>query len=238
MCILVYGSYQHPAQEVSLSISQSEVTAESGQAVGYVERWDVQGEVISDDPATMAARIAGLRNAYAVQNLDAAFYANDGATVLHQLRAINTVSGVRVIPPSFPYQENQGLYATAVRYALTITAEFATALQAGLTAWQETLAFSGGGPRYVWRQPLNGRSIKQQVATDTPYRLTQSGRAVGRYSYPVPPGPLYPEHLMEAPATTPTGPDFKNGQFLNYSVTWNYVMESVSPFEGQPTLPR
>lgn len=239
MCFLVYGNYPHDPGEVELSISQSEVTSEAGYAVGYVERWDVTGEIITDDHSVMAARIAALRAAYSVQGRDATFYAPDGVTVLHRLRSVNTVAGVKVIPPSFPYEANRGLYATAIKYALTITGEFTTVLKSSLVAWQETLTFSGGGPRYVFRQPLRGKPIKQQVAESTVYRLNQSGRAVGRYAYPTAPPPLYPEHLVENAPASPTGPEFKDdGQLLNWSIAWNYVMESVDPLEGMPTLPR
>lgn len=238
MCILVYGSYVHDLGEVELSISQSEVTGESGQATGYIERWDVQGEIITDDHSVMASRIAALRAAYSVQGLDAVFYAPDGVTVLHRLRSLDTVAGTKVIPPSFPYEQNRGLYATGIKYGLSITGEYTTVLQASLVAWQETLQFSGGGPRYVFRQPLRGKPVKQLVAESTVYRLTQSGRAVGRYAYPAAPSPLYPEHLVENAPASPTGPEFRNGQLLNWSIAWNYVMESADPMEGQPTLPR
>lgn len=238
MCILVYGSYVHDLGEVTLSISQSEVTTETGQAGGYIERWDVQGEIITDSHAVMANRIAALRSAYSVQGRDAVFYAPDGVTILHRLRSLDTVAGVKVIPPSFPYEDNRGLYATGIKYAVTITGEYTTVLQSSLVAWQETLTFSGGGPRYVFRQPMRGRPIKQQVAEATPYRLTQNGRAVGRYAYPQAPPPLYPEHLVENAPASPTGPEFRDGQFLNYAIAWNYVMESVDPLEGSPTLPR
>lgn len=234
---LTYGSHTHDLGEVTLAVTRNEITAQSGQAVGYVERWDVQGEIIEDDPAAMASKIAALNAAYSAQNRDAFFVATDG-TVIHRMRVAETVGGVRVIPPSFPYQEGRALYATGVRYSFAITAEFATNLQGGLTAWSETLAFSGGGPAYVWRQPLQGPPIKQQVATATPYVLLQTGRAVGRYGYPSPPGPLYPAHLWRGPAPSLTGPEFVNGQLLNYGVSWSYEMQAASPMQGLPTPPR
>lgn len=235
--ILTYGNFSHDENEVTLAITRNAVTSQNGASVGYTERWDVQGEIIEDDPAELAAKVDALRNAYSVPNLNVTFR-DSGGTVIHRLLVSQAVNGIQVVPPSFPWQDGRALYATGLRYSITIQAEFATTLQAGLTAWSETLAFSGGGPAFVWRQPLTGFPIKQQVATSTPYILQQSGRAVGRYAYPTPPGPLFPEHLWRGPAPTLTGPEFLQGQLLNFGVTWSYEMQSTSPLQGLPTPPR
>ncbi|MGC1274799.1 MAG: hypothetical protein WBC44_13920, partial [Planctomycetaceae bacterium] len=191
---LTYGNYTHDVGEVTLAVTRSPVTAQNGASVGYTERWDIQGEIIEDDAAALAVKVEALRNAYGVSNRDAIFADSASGAIIHALRVSQTTNGVQAIPPSFPWQDGRALYATGLRYSITLQAEFATTLQSGLTAWTETLAFSGGGPAYVWRQPLRGYPIKQQVATTTPYRLQQSGRAIGRYAYPTPPGPLYPQH--------------------------------------------
>jgi hypothetical protein len=229
---LQYGNYTHPASECEVTRTISPRYADSQVKIAEVERWDVRGVIIANGPVAIAARLNEIDNAYSVQGGDLKLL-DDNGNILMQLRSVTSVFGVRSQRPNLPKGDGSE-WATGLEFTASFEAEYTTGLQSGLVSFQETLAFSGGGPVHVWRRPLNGLPIKQTVAPASPYRLEQSGRAVGRYTYPTPPSPLFPEHLWEGPRIRYSGPEV-NGQ--NYTVEWSYVMESVSPLAGLPTLP-
>lgn len=234
--ILKYGSYSHPSGECSFTRTVSPKLSEAQQVISEVVRWDIRGEIIADGVASIVDRVAEIDAAYAIQGQDLSLLDDSGNLVVVLLRSATSVNGVRSTRPNLPQGEGAE-WATGLKFSASFEAEYTSSLQSGLVSFQETLSFSGGGPVYVWRRPLNAPPIKQTVSPYSPYRLTQSGRAVGRYTYPSPPGPLFAADLWEGPSPRYTGPNLTGGQLLNYTTEWNYVMESVSPLQGLPTLP-
>lgn len=235
MTRLRYGNYLHDAGECEVRRTISPRLADTQAVVGYTERWDIAGEIIASTPEAIAAQLAEMDAAYALQNQTLTLE-TDAGFVLMRLSPVGSVVGVRVAPASLP--DGTGAeWATGLKYTLIAEAEYTGNSEAAIVAFQETLQFSGGGPLYVWRQPLEGNPIKQRVAQRTPYVLVQSGSSTGRYGYLTAPGPLFPEHLWHGPAFTLIGPVTRGGQLLDYTTNWTYTMQSVSPFQGQPTLP-
>jgi len=99
-----------------------------------------------------------------------------------------------------------------------------------LLSWQETVTKSGGG------QPLkaftySGITPLLMHAEREPYRVTQSGSAVGQSGYPAAPGPYYPADLARSPERS-----YANRAPNEYEVTWSYeFLFATDP--GGPVLP-
>src|SRR5690606_3105055 len=93
---------------------------------------------------------------------------------------------------SFP--EGRGAEFTTYRnYRLTVEAMLPTgAPESSIISYNETLTFTGGGPRDVMMELRNGPAMKWRVSEQTSYFATQSGSAVGYATYPARPGPIWP----------------------------------------------
>jgi hypothetical protein len=143
-----------------------------------------------------------------------------------------------IAPPSFP--RGQGAeYSTFRNYTIALEAEW-LAPQATLLAWQETIRFQGGGPRFAYLEPINGQPVKQLLKQATTFKATQSGEAVGYAAYPLPALPIWPdaEHTdrreirYELPRRMgPPG----NPTYTQFKVSWSYSFEDSGPLLGLPT---
>jgi len=236
---LKYGNYQHAANEASVVISKQQVFSEAGIVRGLRERWDIQGMLQAADQAALTAAIDALTAAYAIQAQDVGFYLDNGQPTSHRITSAATNGGVRVIaPPSFP--RGQGAeYSTFRNYTIALEAEWLDP-QATLLAWQETIRFQGGGPRFAYLEPINGQPVKQLLKQATTFKATQSGDAVGYAAYPVPALPIWPdaEHTdrreirYELPRRMgPPG----NPTYTQFKVSWSYSFEDSGPLVGLPT---
>lgn len=223
MLRLKYGSFIHDAGECIVRRSISPRYSQSRQIVGFVERWDIEGEIIDA--------------AYATQGLDLSLI--DAAdAVLMSLPSSTSIQGTRTTKPSIP--DGSGAeWATGLKYALTVEAEYETATDATLVVFQESVSTSGGGPVHVWRRPLNSPPIKQTASNFSPYQLVQSGFAVARGLYPSAPSPLFPADLWVGPEIRRTSPEHRSGQnqLLDYRIDWTYRMQAVNPFIANPSSP-
>jgi hypothetical protein len=102
--------------------------------------------------------------------------------------------------------------------------------QGDLLSWQETVSKSGGG------QPLKAFTYPGIMplllhGDREPYRVTQSGSAVGQSRYPGPPNPYYPENLARLPEFS-----YANRTPDEYEVTWSYEFLFITDPRG-PILP-
>jgi hypothetical protein len=238
---LVYGGYSHDLNEAAVTVTRSPVWNQpGGQLRGYVERWAVSGFLQGVNPADVNARCQALKAAYLTPAQDLTLRFDDGGLSNHLLLSGPSVGGTRVVEGvSFPHSgEGDAEFSTFRRYSLAVEAEYH---QAGLNilAWVETLAFSGGGPRDLFLQPLAGTPRKQRVATATPYRATQKGSALGWLSFPELPAPLWPSDEKVDLREGEKGEPRRSGPvgaplYTEWPVTWSYTFESVNPFTGDP----
>jgi hypothetical protein len=236
---LKYGNYQHASGEAAVAISKTAVFTEAGIARGIRERWTINGRLHAADQASLSAALDALQAAYRLQAQDVGFYFDSGQPSNHVIRSAQTNGGVRVVgPPSFP--EGQGAeYSTFRSYIITLEAEWLQ-FDAGLLAWNETLDFTGGGPQFVFLEPITGLPQKQLLKQCTTFKVTQSGEATGYLGYPTAAPPLWPdaEHIdkrrldyelpkRKGPPGSPT--------YTEYRITWNYSFEDAGPLVGTPT---
>jgi hypothetical protein len=237
---LKYGNYQHASGEASVVISKEGIFTDAGISRGVRERWDIHGRLQAADSAALSSDIAALAAAYSVQGQDVGFYFDSGQPTSHRIQSSLTNGGVRVVvPPSFP--EGKGAeYSTFRSYALAVEAELLDA-QASLLSWTEAVHFKGGGPQFAFIEPINGLPQKQLLKQFTTFHATQSGEAVGYFSYPAPPAPLWPqaEHVdrREVHFALPKRAGAPgSATYTQFKVTWSYHFEDAGPLVGLPTF--
>ncbi|HEX4132483.1 MAG TPA: hypothetical protein VHZ24_20800 [Pirellulales bacterium] len=239
--ILAYGSYRHALGEVALTIQRDATVSDDEILFGWRETWSIVGRLHADTPDDLTAAIQNLEAAYRRTRQDVVLYLPDGTTAsAHQMRNADTVGGIRVIrPPSFPSGRGAE-YSTFRTYSIQLEADFLDSSdETGLLAWNETLNFSGGGPRWVYLPTLQGRPVRQQLQAATTFKVTQSGRAVGLRGYPTPPAPIWPTAWhQEQGGVTRVLPHRVGSNNAQYEVTWTYSFESADPLLGRPTPKR
>ncbi len=236
---LRYGNYQHAINEASVVISKVGLFSEGGLPRGVRERWSIQGRLQAADQAGIGAAIQSLSAAYGTHGQDVGFYFDNGQPSSHRIISAATSGGVRVVtPPSFP--EGKGAeYSTFRTYSLALEADWLDPA-ATILSWTETLTFQGGGPQFVFLEPINGAPQKQLLKQATTYRVTQSGQAVGYRSYPTPAPPIWPgaEHTdrrsVRYDVPKRSGPP-GNPTFTDFRVSWNYSFEDAGPLLASPT---
>jgi hypothetical protein len=226
---------------VALAYDLEPLRGESGTIYAHAHRYQLQGALVADSESAMDAAYAALAAAYYDgRDLALVFTAGGDTTLLLETASCN--GGTKVTRgPSLPEMRNAA-YTAYLPYAITVEGEIeATGRNTDLLSFTETIQRSGGGPRYAMRETLNSLPIRQQVRRSTIYRVTQSGTAVGLYSYPQVPPPLFPAALLEAPVVTLVSPKRRGGAinsrtYTEFAVQWSYSYESAGPMAGSPTL--
>jgi hypothetical protein len=234
---LRYGNYSHATAEASVVIDRIPNFNDGGQQTGYKETWNISGCLQAATQNLLHAEIAILKAAYSIQGQAIGLFFADGNATAHILSTAGTEGGCRVVRgPSFPQGEGAeaGLYRT---YQISVEADVIDP-SAQFISYSETLSFSGGGPRVAYQTYIYDVPEPFILAAATPYQATQQGQAVGRFAYPVPPGPLWPANLMENPQVQLTSPRRKGPVgspfYTEYPVSWSYRFESASPLTGIP----
>lgn len=231
---LQYGNYVHATNEAEVTISRLPTYNDGGLLQGYLETWRIRGILQAADQTALSIAINQLNAAYAVQDRNLGLFFDSGAATSHVLLSAQSIGGVRVIDgPNYPVGTGAE-YSTFRSYEIAVEAEFRNA-QRGLLAWTESLSFSGGGPRFVMQQPLDGLPVRQRVAESTPYLVQQSGSAVGNLTYPIPSAPLFPadEHVDQR--RIDRGQPRRHGSsYSEWPISWSYSFEAAAPLLGLP----
>jgi hypothetical protein len=235
---LAYGSYTHAANEANVVISRQPMYADGGIVRGYKETWRISGWLQADTTAELTTAINALKVGYSVQGQNVGLYLDDGTLTSHYITSQLTNGGVRVVDgPSFPVGDGTE-YVSHRRYEIALEAELLL-LTVPILAFHESLSFSGGGPRDVHLQPLTGLPVKQRVAQATPYRVSQTGSAIGQFSYPFPPPPIWPvaemrdQRRIEQKSPKRAGP-IGYPYFTEFQIDWSYQFEAAIPLVGLP----
>lgn len=222
---------------------KSPVLTKAGLQVGLRERWNITGILTAADVATLNTLIALTEDAFALDHQDLKLLANDGATVLRSMSGLDPLGGNVVVDGvSFPVSgEHEAEYTTYRHFSVAVEGTYGTGTGDVLVEFFEKVSIRGtGGARFVHLQPLSGQPVKQTVADATVQRITQSGRAVGLYSWPAPPGPLWPDANKEDEAQIEyDDPERRGGLtpiWVNWPVSWSYQMEANVPLGGTPNL--
>lgn len=237
-----YGGASLDQDSFVWSMSKSDEVNQGNLPYRRRVRWNLQGQLNGDSPSAIAAKMATLDSTFSVHFRDAVLTDNDG-NILRALYTNQTLSGVRVTSgPDYPSDRNA--FNTYMPWSVSLEADYAigpNGSQNGvdpffLISFSESLSFSGGGPVWVHVQLADVKPQKQMLYRHTPYRVTQSGSAVGRSAYPPVPPPLFPGSLTRSPSISRTTPRREGFKLEGYSVSWSYEFESAAPMVGNPTL--
>lgn len=238
-----YGTYAHDAGEVEVSISEEILETDAATPYARMVRWDLVGMLIGSSAQDIDTKAAALKAAYAENGKDLSLMiVNDAGNTVKadcSITSTDATGGVRVIrPPSFPAMRNAA-YVTYLPYTITLEAEIPVAdAPTLLRSFEERLTFSGGGPRYGMLEPNRGAPIRQRLKEQTIWRAEQTGRAVGLYSRPSAPLPLWPAWLVERGTFGKTGARRRgSGASLSYTdfdISWAYSFESPIQLIGNP----
>lgn len=211
------------------------------QLIDLRRRWEISGQLHGNTSAEIITAKAALEAAYAIPYQDLILYLDDGSTIHDSLLNRGSSTGVKIIAgPDYPVDRGaEG--GTFLTYAIVAEAAYEfNQPQAGggsdpdrLESWTETIAVSGGGPRYAMVEVVDGPPVRQLIVGQTKTRIMQSGQAVGRRRHPSPPTPALPD--WENPAErqiTQVSPGQEGQQATGYTTTWSYVFEG--PGLGAP----
>lgn len=234
---LKYGVYQHEANEAAVSFLISPKFNDGGQLYQYVHRWTIQGMLFGSSATDLDTKWRDLCDAYAVNGLTIGLYHDDGSVSCRLLRTQDCIGGTRVMDgPSSQFEP--GTHTTFIPYQIVVEGDVPVA-GVNLLSFREELTFEGGGPLFAHLEPLYGPPVKQQIKTNTVYRVTQEGEAIGYLGYPLPAGPIFgaanqihaPKIRLGSPRRSgPTG----KPHYSEFPVNWLYTYESSAPLNANP----
>lgn len=224
-------------------MSRSTKRNNAGAIEFVTETWDLNGFLQADTQLLLNKAITDIEDAYEAGGKDLVLFFDDGITEsAHKLISSKSIGGTRVLStPSFP--EGRGAeYTTFRRFTIQVAADFlpSGALRSNFLNFQERLTFTGGGPRFIMLQAINGLPQRQRVAEATPFRLVQSGSQIGQTRRLPANPPLFPqdEHIDQrqivqgGPKRNASG---ATAFFTEFTTSWQYNFESTRPFRAFPT---
>jgi len=218
-----YGSYQHDEGECQVSIQRTNTHSDAGVRNKIVDKYVVTGRIHGTSASDLSNKIRAMQNAYAHDGKDFGLVGT-----AHIVSARDAI--IRVAEgPSFP-EGAGGQYTTYRDFTVTIEAiqQSQTAGKSSRT-YSETITVSGGGPRYVFIEVLNGPPQKQMPVSQTVCIVTQEGQATSPSSHPSPASQLYPGAIMEAPVIRKNRVQLINGVPSEpYTTSWSYRFGSPS----------
>lgn len=231
-----YGTYQHQPGEVEYSFQREVLLNEREVAYAYRTTVQMQGLLLADSTDDMNVKVRSLEAAYSRSDRDWVVE-QDGQALEVSIYDSNTISGVTITGGvSYPTNRNAA-YVTILPYEINLTADVIIESELfALRSFEETLRFSGGGPRFLHIETAVGRPVKQLGRRNTIYRAVQSGSAVGLYRRPVVPRPIFPGALVESPETEYDSGVYRGDTLTDLSVSWVYRYESALPLSGRPNV--
>jgi len=231
---LQFGNYKHPSGEVHLSpISRQSLVNEGGQMYGWRERWRIRGFLQAATVPALTTAIQGLQNAYSNLGQTLQLFNDDNSLTAQVLN--NMFGGIRVVTqPSFPVGEGAE-YSTFRQYEIEVEGDTRYS-GVPLIAWSETVSYTGGGPVFVFLEPINGPPQKQLVKFQSAFRAVQRGSAIGQFGFPQPPPPIWPADLERNPEPAEVSPRRHGSQFSEFQQDWTYYFASVTPLQGYPNI--
>jgi hypothetical protein len=219
--VATYGGHTHPDNEVNLVRTDFRTQlSPRGKKLNFQATFHLFGE-IQGTGSTLTTNARNTMLAYHSDYRDFR-YTVDGVLAHEMLSSSSDcISGVRVIHRSFPKGDAAEL-ATKRTFSVTLQATYDTS-EDDLVFWQERIDYIGNtGPRYEIIETFNG-PISVLTATRTVQRIIQSGKAVGYFTYVLPPGPYAPgnEHEDQRRVSLTSGTNV--GQAIRFFTTdWHY----------------
>lgn len=231
---LQYGTHKHAAGEIEFSRDVETLYLDSQIPYAEKHRWTLQGTLFGTSTDDLDAQVAKLEAAYRQSGKDLVLYKNNGAPTQLRLLSQGSLDGIKVVsPPSFP--TNRGAaYVTFLPYRVTLEAEYPVSGQSQLVSFRETVQRSGGGPNVNVLETLETPPVFQTGKLFPAYRAVQAGEAVGLFSTPFVPPPLWPANQVRPVQTAEGSPERRGQALIRWPISWSYEFASATPFFGKP----
>lgn len=234
--ILKWGGYSHDDNECWFSINRRLVLGQTGTPLLTEERWTIHGVKIASTAAELTTALNELEAAYRDQGRDLVFVDNDGANTTHVLRNEDCLNGTRVIGPVRYPGGVPGVWGSRTEYAglryyqITVAGErIVEGLDESVpVVWNESIRYSGGGPKYVMSGAITGQAQVQQTMEQVPVRAVQMGYAEGLYTWPQFPGllPLGYYNPEESYQEQSSPKQWGQNQNMRFPIRWKYAYDS------------
>lgn len=235
MTILSYGGHQHDENETGFTISKFLTLSPRGTPFKNLHSWVINGVLRATTQSALTAKMDALKAAYDQSGQDLTFYLGGGVASHHKLLSSQTLTGTRV--RSFTWLPGQpGVWGSGTEYVfrrsyrIVVDAEAIADGADNILQYTQSISRKGtGGRRWLLAGSLVGPMQEQTVQQATPLYLIQSGFALGLFSRPDFPGPLFPsrEHEDMREETDIDGIPYPNG-IIALGARWRYVHESSS----------
>lgn len=232
--VLTYGSYSHAAGEAKLDgINRQTTFDERGGKDRRVEIWNVSGLLTASSQSALTSAMEAMQAAYAVHNVDVAFKPDGSSTGAHYMTAAAALQGPRCSSFSWGNQV-ESEYSVHRSYSLTIEGVFEYEGAADNISFSESVQVAGGGPRKQLVEFISGPPQEFALCEKTIITATQSGRAVGRDTYPIPPEPLWPanEDLNRRSITQDSPTRNESDSIKYFGINWSYTFNFTEWPEG------
>lgn len=239
------GSYPTPNNSSWHIIRAKTHLSPRGRIILRSEVWEIHTVLKAANQAALTTLIGEHIAGMSQNNVDMAFYEDDGTLTAHQVVNANTVNGITYLGHSFPgYLRGQwgsgSEYAEggAFRYVVTTHTADILDVEDGLLFYQQSMQFSLGGVGYVVAEALNGPPQVQFTKQQTKFWGVQQGMSIGMNGYTSVPLPLVaaPPKPERSSVTLMTPRNF--GRLVNWGfpMRWQYVYESPAPLNATPPV--
>lgn len=237
---LKYGSDSFEAASLLIGVTMETVQNEAGVPVIKTRRLSASGYIYEDTQAALTTRINEIERFLSIPYRDLILYDDAGAISAHLLLNATSITGVRCVSgPNFPEKAGNE-YVNQRSFNFVMEADYAIDSVTPLVRFRETLTISGGGPRFVVREAVEGPPVRQKVTESSGVIAVQAGEAVGFADWPIleeiaP--PIFPEWLTggdDNPRVTYVSPDQRGPNRINFGLSWEYRFHSVVPLNARP----
>lgn len=234
---LIYRSYSFKVNGVKVTTQQVTNLTDARVPYSVTNSLTCDGYLEGSGQSGCTTEENALRAALAVNFGDLTLKQDDGSNSATLLDNYSSLSGV-VITAGPSFMDAMGPeYVNQRHFVFTAEAEYIlTGSNFLWKSYEETVAYSGGGPLYIMKKALNGPPQRQLIYQQTPYIAMQTGRAVGFRSRPATPAPIWPFALMEAGSVNWKSPRRQGGSYIDWEVDWSYHHEWHAPLIGAPRL--
>jgi len=236
---LQYGNYRHLLGEVDLSVQRQTRFSEAERPIEEQVSWTISARAEGDTLPLLLAELVKVNLAYQARNqYPVARLLSETGAVVHELNGPRSIAGIKVVqPPSFGSGRGAE-FTTYANYTVRLEAEFFVGDPAtALVSFQESLSFGGGHPERGLLTLSAGRPVEFVSARQTPYRCTQSIRAVGLTAYPTwAVRPAFSLALLEGPDHPATfdSPRARNSRDTHFGLSKTFRFASATPLVGVP----
>lgn len=236
-----WGSFAFGVNAAEVTNDTQATISPQGLPLRYTSTYFVKAVIDGTSQSDLSNKEAALRIALARPKQDFILRTDSGAASSAAIISQATMSGTRV--RGIKFEEAQGgefVNRRTVRFVIDAEYLIANAANA-IVSWTETVRITGtGGPRMVWRYPINAAGVLQEVSPFSPVMATQSGQAIGHTRRPNAPAPLWPWPILKNESVTlgSNAPEFLGQAYINFGIDWSYSFErGDGPLFGVAGLP-